>query len=202
MDDEEASENGAPEEAKFTESEVRKKIQELKMALKTQSTSVRKPPMFDDEQTDIRTFVEDFDGYRQVIDLDKKHAYGTLLTYLPEMHRTRLRHLNKTKRELSDWDNTKNVVTKALTPPTQKLEARLKLNSARQKKEETVLDFLERLRKLVDQSYDKPEEEKIRERILKDHFINGVREDTVAVDLLANSEAKPLDMLVQMAMKT
>ena len=54
-------------ELTFTEDEVIKKISDLKDQLKIRASSVRKPNVFDEKTTDIKTFVADFDNYRRVL---------------------------------------------------------------------------------------------------------------------------------------
>ena len=107
-------------EVTFTEKEVLKKISDLKDKLKIRAASVRKPTQFDDQKTDIKDFVADFDNYRDVIGLQKMDCYATFLSYLGEKHKNKLRNLNKSPGEKEDWDTVKYDIIDALTPPAQK----------------------------------------------------------------------------------
>ena len=187
-------------EVTFTEKEVLKKISDLKDKLKIRAASVRKPTQFDDQKTDIKDFVADFDNYRDVIGLQKMDCYATFLSYLGEKHKNKLRNLNKSPGEKEDWDTVKYDIIDALTPPAQKLEAKLKLNNARQTKDETLVDYSERIKRLVDQCYDRPAEFELRDRIMKDYLVKGCRNDSVAVDMMSKMETSTLQELIKAGM--
>lgn len=187
-------------EASYTETEVLKKISDLKDKLKIRASSVRKPSQFDEQTMNIREFVESFDNYREVIGLQKTDAYAAFLSYLEEKHISKLRNLNKSPGEKEDWDTIKLEVISTLTPPTQKMEARVKLNTARQGAKETLAEFAERLKKWVDQCYDKPAEVAVRERIMKDHLVKGCNDDNVAIDMMSKIETSTVPELIKIGM--
>ena len=187
-------------EATFTEAEVLEKISALKEKLKIRASSVRKPNEFDESTTDIKQFVEHFDNYREVIGLQKIDAYAAFLSYLGEKHRNKLRNLNKSPAEKEDWDTIKHDIIRTLTPPTQKMESRVKLNTARQGPKETLSEFAERLKELVDRCYDKPAEVAVRERIMKDHLVKGCNDDNVAIDMMSKIDTATVQELIQVGM--
>ena len=187
-------------EATFTEREVLKKISDLKDKLKIRAASVRKPTQFDEQKSDIIDFIEDFDNYREIIGLQKVDSYAAFLSYLGEKHKNKLRNLNMSPGLKENWDEVKLRIIDALTPPAQKLEARVKLNNARQSANETIVEFSERIKRLVDQCYDKPAEVVFRERIMKDHLVKGCRDDNVAVDMMARMETLTLHDLIKAGM--
>ncbi len=185
----------------FTEEEVRSKIRDLRNELRAQALSVRKPRMFVPEDQSIKMYVEDFDTYRTVVSLSKDMVYKTLLSYLPDKQKLKLRALNLSEGAMADWDTVKTAVVAALTPPVEKLDARLKLETAKQEDDELVEDFYDRIRALVEKCYDKPSEINIRDRILKDTLVRGLRDDVVGIEVLANSETMSLNELSQLAMR-
>lgn len=187
-------------ELTFTEDEVIKKISDLKDQLKIRASSVRKPNMFDEKTTDIKTFVADFDNYRRVLGLEKKDTYDTFISYLNEKQKRKLRSLNKTEVEQEDWDEMKKLIVKTLTPPAQRLEAAVKLKHAKQGEKESIVDFADRLKELVTQCYEDKLADPYMEEILKDHIVKGCRDDTVAVDMMSVMEKASLNELIQKAM--
>jgi len=183
-------------EVTFTEKEVLRKISDLKDKLKIRAASVRKPTQFDEQKTDIKDFVADFDNYSDVIGLQKTDCYATFLSYLGERHKNKLRNLDKSPGQKENWDTIKYDIIDAITPPAQKLEAKLKLNKARQTKDETLVDYSERIKRLVDQCYDRPSEFELRDRIMKDYLVKGCRNDSVAVEMMSKMETlTPQDLI-------
>ena len=186
----------------FTESEVRSKISEVKRELRCQMLSVRKPKPFEPEdEQNIKHYIEDFDIYRSLVCLPMELTYKSLLSYLPSKMKLKLRALELTEDEMADWDIMKIVVIKTLTPPSARLDAKLKIEAATQEENETVEDFVDRLRVLVEKCYDKPTDAEIRERILTDTLVRGLRDDTVGIEVLANSDTMSLNDLTQLAMR-
>ena len=184
----------------YTAEQVRNKILEIKSALKTQATSVRKPLPYTDD-TDIKLYLEDFECYRDVVGLAKGATYKTFLSYLPDKHRIRLRALHLSEEEIEDWDRVQQVVIDTLTSPVSKLKAKIKLDNAKQESTESVIDFLERLQLLVDHCYDQPNQENLKDRILKELLVRGLKDDVVSIDVLTQREDLSRQELVKLAMK-
>ena len=184
----------------YTADEVRSKIREIKSALRTQATSVRKPLPYTDDK-DIKLYIEDFECYRDVVGLAKGAKYKTFLSYLPDKHRIRLRALHLSEEEMEDWDRVQQVVIDTLTPPVSKLKAKIQLDNAKQESTESVIDFLERLQLLVDHCYDQPNQEDLKDHILKELLVRGLKDDVVSIDVLTQREDLSLQELVKLAMK-
>ena len=82
------------------------------------------------------------------------------------------------------------------------MESRVKLNTTRQGPKETLSEFAERLKELVDRCYDKPAEVAVRERImnLKDHLVKGCNDDNVAIDMMSKIDTATVQELIQVGM--
>ena len=187
-------------EKTFSEEEVKDEIKRLKTDLKIHATSARRPQMYTTDK-DIKIFLEDFELYRQMVGITKEMAYKTFLTYLPDRQRLRLRTLKLSEEEMENWAEIQQIITDTLTHPTAKIKAKYELEGAKQKDDESVLDFLERLQLLVDQCYNKPEEEQFKEMIAKDMFVRGLKDDIVGIEVLTIRDEMSLKDLVDVAMK-
>ena len=82
-----------------------------------------------------------------------------------------------------------------------KLKAKIQLDNAKQEPTESVIDFLERLQLLVDHCYDQPNQEDLKDHILKELLVRGLKDHVVSIDVLTQREDLSLQELVKLAMK-
>jgi hypothetical protein len=167
---------------------------------KLRAVSVRRPqPMLVTD--DIALYLEAFDNYTSVIGLPPGDRYKALLSYLPDKFRLKLRGLGLSEAMMKKWKKVMRTTITTLTPPAEKLEVRLKLDKATQEEDESIGDFVERLRLLVEKCYDKPAEKPVRERVLKDLLVRGLADERVKVEVLSNMDTLTLDKLVHLAIR-
>jgi hypothetical protein len=168
--------------------------------IKCRAWSVRKPRLMD-EKDDIRLYLEDFDNFADVVKLPKKIRYNTLVSYLPSKSRLKLRSLELSAKQMKNWSKVKPIIIEKLTPPADKLESQLKLDSAKQEIGESIENFVERLRLLIEKCYSKSSEKPLRERVLKDLMTRGLSDNQVRIEVLTHSDTMSLDKLVQLAIR-
>lgn len=167
---------------------------------KLRALSVRRPrPM--SVKDDIAMYLEEFDNYTSVLGLPPADRYKALLSYLPDKFKLKLRGLGLSEAKMKNWKKLTRTIITTLTPPAEKLEVRLKLDKAKQETVESIGDFVERLRLLVEKCYDKPAEKPVRERVLKDMLVRGLADERVRVEVLSNMDTLTLDKLVHLAIR-
>ena len=149
--------------------------------------SVQKPRLMG-EKDDIRLFVEDFDNFACVVGLPSDIRYSTFVSYLPAKFRLKLRSSGLTDGKTKKWSKMKSLILKALTPPSEKLDAQLKLDAVKQEAGESVDDFVDRLRLLVEKCYNSKSEIPFRERILRDALTRGLADSQVRIEVLTDGK--------------
>ena len=100
---------------------------------------------------------------------------------------------------MEDWDGLQPLLLQTLSPLMAKVQAKIQLENICQGENEPVIDFVERLQTLLDQYYDKPAEKQLKDSILKDMLIRGLRDDHVRVAVLVANEDLDLTELIQLA---
>ena len=167
---------------------------------KMRALAVRKPrPM--EEKEDIKIYLENFENFASVMGVPIDFRYQSFVSYLPDKLKLKLRSLGLSNKKMKKWSTMKRIILKTLTPPAEKLDARLKLDKAKQETGESIDDYVERLRLLVEKCYSKKDEKPIRERVMKDLFTSGLTDNQVGIEVLTYSDTMSLDELVQMAIR-
>ena len=136
-------------------------------------------------------FFENFEPFRAIVRLDGAAAINTLLTYL---HRKSLNTLAAQNIvTTTHWETFRKNAIEALSSPREAVKARYELKKAKQRADETVAQFGERLIELAKLSY-KANEQEAMESIIKDALSGGVIRDEIAITLINMSLTVPTEL--------
>ena len=194
----------------FTAEDVRAKLRQVKKDLQISYSVANKPKMYD-EKTNFQQYLKEFEEYKEVTSIPDERTYITLLTYLPEQCKDKLRDLNLTTEQKANWREVRSRVIAALTSPAMKLSAKLALRQAAQQTEESVMDFYVRI-SFISKFLDDPEttqdtddhnhniEKMVRDHAIKERFIDGLRDETIAIELIQVRHENTLPQLAAKAM--
>ena len=113
--------------------------------------------------------------------LDGAAAINTLLTYLDRKSLNTLAAQNIVT--TTNWEISRKNAIEALSSPRGAVKARYELKKAKQRADETVAQFGERLIELAKLGY-KANEQEAMESIIKDALSGGVIRDEIAITLI------------------
>ena len=141
----------------------------------------RRPNLFDPATTHIATYFDSFEPFRLIMNLDGAEAVNTFLTYLDQKSLDAL--IANRLVEKTSWSDFRKEAILTLTSPSEAVKARYELKKAKQRPDETVAQFGERLMKLAKLGYT-DEERDATLSILKDALTGGLNRDEIAVALI------------------
>ena len=182
---------GLEDEQKRTVQDMIKKAKEEATLAATQQAKLdfragvagsRRPDMFDPATTHISAFFDNYEPFRAIMSLDGSAAINTLLTYLDRKSLNTLVTQNVTA--TTDWNTFRENAIAALSSPKEAVKARFELKKAKQRPDESVAQFGERLIDLAKLGYKLPDEQAAMISILKDALSGGVIRDEIAIALI------------------
>ena len=156
-------------------------IEQAKLDFRAGVAGSRRPEQFDPATMHITTYFDNFEPFRAIMNLDGAQAVNTFLTYVNQKALDTL-----VAQEIAyekSWESFKKKAIEALKSPSEAVQARFELKKARQRVDETVAQFGERLMKLGRLGYTRNEFDAM-ESILKDSLSGGVLRDEVAIVLI------------------
>ena len=134
---------------------------------------------------DIHDFLLVFDNYCTVIGLSPSASFKVFCKFLDNKSLSRVMSLNLTDKQTTNWHAAKEMIVKKLDPNYNSRMSVDELFNIKQSSEETILDFAERLEKMINLI---PTCKKMpgstKEELLQDAFINGLRSEQVVYSLL------------------
>lgn len=156
-------------------------IHQAKIDFRAGVAGSRRPDMYDPSTTRIASFLDSFEPFRLIMNLDGAEAINTFLTYLDQKSLNTL--IAKGIATNTDWKSFCTEVTAALSSPRESVKARYELKKAKQRPDETVAQFGERIIELAKVGYSNDEREASLS-ILKDALTGGLSSDEIAVTLI------------------
>ena len=140
---------------------------------------------------DFGGYVENWLNYASILRIPEEYLFRTLLTYLDAKCQDRIRALKLIEIDKDDINICLPRMKQVLGPNKSAVWARIKLFSSVQEACETITDFADKLRKLADVAYVSDE---LKNDIIVDIFIDGIRNDEISVKLRMNPKAKFQDV--------
>ena len=159
------------------EKAVRKAKEEFKSAVQ----SVRKPETFTSGK-DIRLFMDTFDSYTKSINLAEDKSKQSFLTYLDPESFQKIKVLEILN--INDWKQFRDAVIEALSPAMSKMAIKQKLRNLRQRPNEKVTEFYDRIIVLASQYFEDNVTDAEKSTILKETLAAGLRDDQISVELI------------------
>ena len=184
-----AAEQAATKNAKEEASNL---LDQAKLDFRAGVAGSRRPEQFDPSTMHISTYLENFEPFRVIMNLAGVQAVNTFLTYLNQKSLNTL--INQGVVRETNWDNFKRKVIEALSSPREAVQARYELKKAKQRVDETVAEFGERLCQLATLGYKEGEDHAV-QSILKDALSGGVLRDEIAIVLINKQDSDFRDCL-------
>ena len=172
------AEKAATSEAK---KQFEKQFELAKVDFRAGVAGSRRPEQFDPATMHIASYFDNFEPFRSIMNLDGSQAVNTFLTYLSPKALDTL--IAQDVVHETNWKSFKNKAIDALKSPREAVQARYELKKAKQRGDETVAQFGERLIKLGRLGYTQSES-RVMESILKDALSGGVLRDEIAIVLI------------------
>ena len=152
----------------------------------------RRPDLFDPSTTHISAYFETFEPFRAIMNSNGQHAVNTFLTYLDQKSRNTL--ITKGITRKSTWDSFRKAAIEALSSPREAVKARYEIKRAKQRVDETVDQFGERLFALGKLGFT-VEERDAMDTILEDALTAGLIRDEIAIVLINKNDGDFKDYL-------
>ena len=146
---------------------------------------VQKPPTLAYGE-DVARHLILFENYRLITGIKDINAMRVYLTYLDQKCQSKLK--NMTKAEKDNWQTSKSVVKKMLIPTEQKYRAKAELKRTRQKVQESVEQFIDRIESLANTVFEEGDEDHEplpKEAALVDALMNGLRKAEIRIAILS-----------------
>ena len=169
-------------------------VEAAKLEFRAGVAGSRKPDQYVFGKANIKTFMEMFEPFRAVMCLDGKPAINAFMTYIDSKAQNSLIESGATRKNA--WIEFKADAVKALSPPQAGVQARFEIKRAKQRQDETVAEFGQRLLDLARVGYTETETA-AKHSALKDALSGGVRRDELAVHLINMSDGTFSDMLAE-----
>ena len=156
-------------------------VGEAKVDFRAGVAGCKKSTEYDPTTMNIVNYLTSWEHYKSIMNLRGGAAINTFLTYLDMQSRATI--ADKEINTGQEWDTFKEEAIAALSTPTVGVQARFQLKRAKQKAEETIIEFGRRLQELGRVGY-RPDEEALKENILKDALTSGLWRDEIAIALI------------------
>ena len=166
----------------------------------------KKPEKFVLGRDDIKRYIQRWDAYRRVVNIQDNSATRIFLTFLEDKALNKILD-NMSSDEKDSWTTARPIIVKLLEPTYLPFEAKAKLVRAKQRHNESVEHFISRLLDLGNKAF-KDDEKAIRDRLVLDTFLAGLKSQQMAMLLFskfgqtmtlaqAQAEAKNLEIAVK-----
>ena len=176
-------------------------ISEAKMQFKSATYSCRKPETYDPSKG-IKLYMESWDFYKRIMQLRDAEAIQTFMTYLSEESYQKCKVLKVTNER--NWESFKAAVISALDKPRSKLAVRVKLRNLKQKRNETLSEFYDRMLQLAAEAFDESEQA-AQDDTMKQVLCSGILSDELAVEIIGREDwnfAQALDHALKKDLST
>ena len=163
------------------QTEAEKTMRKAKEEFKSAVQSVRKPETYTSEK-DIKVFLTSFELYTKSINLNADKVLPSFITYLDAESFQKLKVLDIL--EIKNWKEFKEATIEALSPAISKMAIKQKLRNSKQKPNETVTEFYNRIVILVSQHLDDVTSDAERSALLKETLASGLSDDEISVEII------------------
>ena len=158
------------------------------MTRKDTSTShaSRKPPIFK-YGDDFNSYLETWSNYARILNIPEADRGRLLFTYLDSESNEKVNTLKLTSEQKNTWPDLKQNLRKILDPDS-KQQARAKLFSMKQLPSESCEEFGRKLQRMASKAYDENTETAARDANVRDIFIYGLLNNSIAIHLMNNKK--------------
>lgn len=167
--------------------------------LRTGSLPIMRPKGFVLGRDNFRGYLNTFKIFVAAAKLREHVVIDTLMTYLDERAQRRVETLRLTEVDKQDVMRCYDRIADVLSEQRSKAEYRRRLFEMRQGESETITDFASRVIETADAAYS-PEEEEVKQSMMRDVFVAGVANDSIGIELVKN-EVEEFEAAVQRAVK-
>ena len=142
----------------------------------------RKPDIFRTGQN-FKRWLKSFKIFAETAQIPEEYRINTLITFLDGPAQMKVETLNLSEENKLHPTECFEKIARAIEGTNLKNDCRAKLFNLRQGLDESVTDFATKLTDLADRVYDEPQSP-IKEQIMLDCFIMGLKSDRLAFDLI------------------
>ena len=160
-------------------------VEQAKVEFRAGVAGTRRPEVFDPSKMSTSAYFECFEPFRKIVGLSDEGAVQSFQTYLDPKSLTIVQALPSASGVA--WNAFKTAVIRALSSPSEAVQARFELKRAAQRADETVAQFGDRLRELGRLGYN-TDQDAAKESALKDALAGGVLRDEISIFLIGRSE--------------
>lgn len=146
----------------------------------TKKITVKQPEMYKTSKS-IKNYVKLWDNYARIMNMTGTQTIQSFYTFVDEEVQEKLGELSDN--EQKTWKDFKDLVLKTLEKPASKTAMRHKLRALKQGRDESVLEYKEKLEKIANQAYAEGQN-KEKDDALKDALASGLRNDEVAIKII------------------
>lgn len=153
-------------------------------AAATKKQNIKQPEMYKSDR-DIKNYVRVWNNYKRICQMNDKECIQSFYTFLDEDTQQKIGELSE--RENLSWVKFKELVQKTLEKPLSRSAMRHQLRFLKQGRDESLLDYKDKLEKIANQAFteDRSAEKDV---ALKDALCSGLRDDTVAIEIIGKED--------------